>query len=1136
MQSRQVISIHTSFSARTGKRYLEIALILLALGLIAYLTYRAANAQIVGPGVPQVGSAAPKSHASSSKAGSLLFFHKYTSDTRKPDKVNTQITLTNTNPTDGITVRLMAVHDCRIEDRFINLAANQSRTLLATKEFPDSTGHLVAVAVTPTGAPTQFNWLIGSATVLDLQGTEGSYNAFAVAKRTKGAVTGDGKTFDLNFDGKQFDPLPQSVAVDNLQSINADLTVYSPLPKLTDEIGSTNPILEATAYDAKGRPYTTDVNGYVCGLFSVASDIWTDQPLASFIKAGQPGWASFKAADRTDEKNPKPLPVLGVSFSHVSGKPASGAVAMQVLEWLEAFTISLSAKVPDIPAAPETPTTDLVDAVGGATGMSESKAGSLLFYPRFVSGKQGATLINMTNTHPAQKARVRLFFNSVAPDPKVSEKIVTIEPQQAISLKVSDVTDSQRGWIMALAINSGAQAIKFNHLIGSVEINEASGVTTTFNALAVGKNSDGAVARDEDDVKTATLKFNDEDFDRLPATWALAAVNNQNDFNSYLSYNRFSATQLEIPTTRGTGGAVVYDKTLTAYNGVIGQTEINLDELVKIRFNPQMPASATQANAGWLKLTLSSPAVAVISSFATGPVTHTQPDGWTGGLSGSSNLAILTTTDSYTIKIPSGNPNNERPIADFVPFLDLTEARSTSGTIVRLDGTLSSDPDPEDTLLYRWYDNGKLISTAAISDFRFSIGTHEIKLMVTDTSGEDSDPYLQTIQVKDTTAPTISRIPSDISISTSGGSAVVTFPTPVAFDALDGSVPVTVSRPSGSPFPLGSTIVTFTAADKIGNKATATMEVNVTAGADTAQTGGVAGSIAPFLANLNDQYVKPGEVRRILLQAQDADGDPVTFRLAGAHPRVTLGNIDPVARQATLFIGPLTPNMPSTLVRIQVNDNRRQSYTTLPFLVAVSDIPNDDTGSGGGGGTGGGQSNRPPTAAITPLPATIEATEVDGVVVELDGSRSTDPDLDSLTYSWSINGQAVAQGAMVQVKLGLGMHTIALAVADGRGGVGTATVRLQVLPRPLSVKAANPSRLTRGSSVILSITGTGFEPGARVFFSGSGIIVGEYFTRTESSLTISARIANEASLGTRDVTVINPDGKIASLRAGVTIR
>ena len=1133
MQSKQIVSFRTQVFSRslTKKRLLECALILFAGSIIWYVAFRAVDAQIIGPGVAQVGSGAPKTNASSSKAGSVLFFHKYVSDSSNPGKVNTVVTLTNANPNDGVTVRLIAVHDCSTEDKFINLAANQSRTLLLSKEFPDSFGSLVAVAVTPTGAPTQFNWLIGSATVKDWQGFEGSYNAFSVAKRTAGAVSGDGKTFAMNFDGDQYDQLPQTIAVDNLQSPSADLTLYSPTPTLADETASINAVLGATFYNNKGAPYSTDVSGYVCGIYGSANDLWADQRVTNLLKAGQPGWASFRASDQTDLKKSKPLPILGVSFSPLTGKLQAGAVTLQVLDWLEQFTISLKAKTPNIPAAPETPTQNQSDPVGGATGASESKAGSILFYPRFVTSKAGTTLINLTNTHPAQKARVRLFFSTVAPSPFMDETIVTIEPQQALSIKASDVTKGQRGWVMAMAIDSGAQAIKFNYLIGSTHVTESSGVTTVFNAIAVGKNSEGAIKRDEDDNSIATLNFNDADFDRLPATWGLTSLPNQADYNSYLSYNRFTASLLDPPSTRGSASVTVSDKTLALFVGLIGASEINLKDLSKAL--PKMPAAAIQANSGWFKLSMNSPSLAVISNFATSAITHTQPDGGAGGLTGSGNLHILSTTSAYALKVPAGNPNNHQPIAEFAGLQYDTEARSTAGTIVRLDGTPSSDEDPEDTLKYEWYDNDQLISTAVVSDYRLSIGLHEMKLLVTDTSGEVSDPYLQTVEVKDKTAPTISRIPSEIKITTPGTSASASFPRPYAYDAIDGVVPVTSSHSAGNNFPLGVTTVLFTATDRAGNKATAQVEINVVQGSTASQTGGVASSTAPFLPNINDQYVKPGEIRKVLLKAEDADGDPVTFRLSNVIPNVALGNYDPVARQTTLFIGPRAANAPPVQVRVEANDNKQQSYRTLPFVIANSDIPNDDTGAGG---TSGGRSNRAPNAVIAPLPQSVEATEIDGIMLSLNGLLSTDPDLDSLTYAWSINGQSVAQSVTADVKLRIGTNSIRLTVTDGRGGVGVANATVQVLPRSLSVKSVSPSRLTRNNTTTVVISGTGFSERATVFVTGGAVFAESYFSRSESAIMVSIKVASSASSGTREIIVINPDGKTASLRSALVIQ
>src|SRR5262245_10053013 len=72
---------------------------LIAITAVSLQLVNSARAQLdpsqpqVGPGVPQVGSNAPRSSASSSKAGSVLFFHKYTSDTTRSNEVNTLITL-----------------------------------------------------------------------------------------------------------------------------------------------------------------------------------------------------------------------------------------------------------------------------------------------------------------------------------------------------------------------------------------------------------------------------------------------------------------------------------------------------------------------------------------------------------------------------------------------------------------------------------------------------------------------------------------------------------------------------------------------------------------------------------------------------------------------------------------------------------------------------------------------------------------------------------------------------------------------------------------------------------------------------------------------------------------------------------
>jgi hypothetical protein len=75
---------------------------------------------------------------------------------------------------------------------------------------------------------------------------------------------------------------------------------------------------------------------------------------------------------------------------------------------------------------------------------------------------------------------------------------------------------------------------------------------------------------------------------------------------------------------------------------------------------------------------------------------------------------------------------------------------------------------------------------------------------------------------------------------------------------------------------------------------------------------------------------------------------------------------------------------------------------------------------------------------------TIEATSPAGTEVTLDGSGSSDPDNDPLTYTWRENGSVIATDQTCEIMLALGSHTIELTVNDGKGGVDTDEVIITV--------------------------------------------------------------------------------------------
>jgi len=105
--------------------------------------------------------------------------------------------------------------------------------------------------------------------------------------------------------------------------------------------------------------------------------------------------------------------------------------------------------------------------------------------------------------------------------------------------------------------------------------------------------------------------------------------------------------------------------------------------------------------------------------------------------------------------------------------------------------------------------------------------------------------------------------------------------------------------------------------------------------------------------------------------------------------------------------------------------------------------------------------NKPPIARAG-TDQTDECTASTGTAVTLDGSASSDPDGDSLTFEWrDSNNVVVGTTPIVHVTLGLGTHTFTLTVSDNFGGSSTDAVNVTVAdttPPALSVSAA-PSTL-----------------------------------------------------------------------------
>jgi pimeloyl-ACP methyl ester carboxylesterase len=87
--------------------------------------------------------------------------------------------------------------------------------------------------------------------------------------------------------------------------------------------------------------------------------------------------------------------------------------------------------------------------------------------------------------------------------------------------------------------------------------------------------------------------------------------------------------------------------------------------------------------------------------------------------------------------------------------------------------------------------------------------------------------------------------------------------------------------------------------------------------------------------------------------------------------------------------------------------------------------------------------NLPPIADAGP-DQTLECASHDGALVTLDGSGSSDPNDDPLTFTW-VGPFGTVTGELVDVVVPLGTHTITLTVDDGRGKSDSDTVDITIV-------------------------------------------------------------------------------------------
>ena len=281
------------------------------------------------------------------------------------------------------------------------------------------------------------------------------------------------------------------------------------------------------------------------------------------------------------------------------------------------------------------------------------------------------------------------------------------------------------------------------------------------------------------------------------------------------------ASRLANDRNGRTGGqqiaeVLIYNRVLTtaerkATEGYLMYKWFKVDLLPPTIFVPSnMTVEATGSNGALVSFTTS----AVDAANGSVPTTNAPASGSVFALG--ANTVVVTATDSvgnsgtstFTVTVRDTTP----PVVS-VPGNLTVEATSSAGAAVSF-ATSAVD-----------LVSGTRTTTATpASGSVFPIGTTTVSVTARDAANNSGSNSF-TVTVRDTTPPALSLTPVRM-LGTSASGASVTFPA-YATDLVSGSCPVTYNPPSGTQFPIGTTVVSASCADALGNATSGTFGVTI---------------------------------------------------------------------------------------------------------------------------------------------------------------------------------------------------------------------------------------------------------------------------------------------------------------------
>ncbi|MGQ0722024.1 MAG: PKD domain-containing protein [Candidatus Eiseniibacteriota bacterium] len=376
------------------------------------------------------------------------------------------------------------------------------------------------------------------------------------------------------------------------------------------------------------------------------------------------------------------------------------------------------------------------------------------------------------------------------------------------------------------------------------------------------------------------------------------------------------------------------------------------------------------------------------------------------------------------------DPDNAAATADAGQDQSLADVDGGGDEPVTLDGSASADSDGQ-IERWSWTESGVEIATTAAATVNLAVGTHDLRLTVTDDDGAKSSDDVQVVVQPQgggggNLAP-VAAAGSDQTVTDSdgNGSQSVTLNGSGSSDS-DGTIQGWVWSEAGSQigtgvsptltFTVGTHNVTLTVTDDGSSADTDVVVITVLAG------GG--GNQPPVADAGPDQTVTDSDgngSQSVTLDGNgtfDADGSIIWAEWSEG------GNLIGNGRNPTVTF---TVGVHTVVLRVSDDQGAIGTDTVL-----INVLP-----QGGGG-------NQSPTAAAGTDQTVTDSDGNGSQGVTLNGSGSSDPDGTIVSWVWREGGSQIATGSSPGVSFAVGAHTVVLTVTDDGGLTDTDTVVITV--------------------------------------------------------------------------------------------